>query len=279
MYIDGELPIETFKERMQLIAASFGDDLQFYGYNREALGDDGLPPLNTEAGQAWLRGEVDAIKPDLIIFDSIFCLLVGSSKEEDTWAPMKPFVRELTRRHIAQIWLHHANESGKSFGDKTREWEMDTVVFLSHPLGEDGEPNRSAIKWEWRKARLRTPANADQFEPLIIRPGENWSVEAAPKGAKPAGRASTQKIIEREYLNTNDLLSDGVDKGRGFDGKPVAKVSADAIRDELKSRGFLEIDETGSLTRAARTMLYKAKASLVSATGPLAEKDGLIWRK
>jgi hypothetical protein len=48
----------------------------------------------------------------------------------------------------------------------------------------------------------------------------------------------------------------------------------------LKSRGYLELDEeTGSLTRAARTMLYKAEASLVSTTAPLAEKDGLVWRK
>jgi len=54
----------------------------------------------------------------------------------------------------------------------------------------------------------------------------------------------------------------------------------DAIRDELKSRGLLERDEkTGSFTRAARTMLYKAKSALVSANAPLAEKDGLIWRK
>ena len=143
MYVDGELPIETFKERMQLIAARYGDDIQFYGYNREDLGDDGLPPLNTEQGQNWLRREIDAIKPDLIIFNSIFCLLVGSAKEEDTWAPVKTLVRELTRRHIAQIWLNQANEIGKSFGDKTREWEMDTVVKLSRPIGEDGEDLRS----------------------------------------------------------------------------------------------------------------------------------------
>jgi len=70
-------------------------------------------------------------------------LLVGSAKEEDTWAPVKTLVRELTRRHIAQIWLNQANEIGKSFGDKTREWEMDTVVKLSRPIGEDGEDLRS----------------------------------------------------------------------------------------------------------------------------------------
>lgn len=146
MYIDGELPIETFKERIKLVADRYGEDLQFYGYNRDALGDESMPPLNMEAGQAWLRREIDAIKPDLIIFDSIMCLVAGSMSEEATWIPMRPFVRELTRRHIAQIWLHHANDTGRSFGDKTREWEMDTIVFLSRPVGEDGEPDEAAIK-------------------------------------------------------------------------------------------------------------------------------------
>jgi RecA-family ATPase len=39
MYLDGELPMETFKERMQLIAARHGNDIEFFGYNREDLGD------------------------------------------------------------------------------------------------------------------------------------------------------------------------------------------------------------------------------------------------
>ena len=69
MYLDGELPVETFKERMQLIAARYGSDLQFYGYNRESLGFDGMPPLNTDLGQAWLRREIDAVKPDAIFFE------------------------------------------------------------------------------------------------------------------------------------------------------------------------------------------------------------------
>jgi hypothetical protein len=66
VYIDCELPIETFKERIKLVADCYGEDIQFYGYNRDALGDDGLPPLNTEAGQTWLRREIDASSSLLI---------------------------------------------------------------------------------------------------------------------------------------------------------------------------------------------------------------------
>jgi hypothetical protein len=94
----------------------------------------------------------------------------------------------------------HANDSGKSFGDKTREWEMDTIVFLSHPVGEDGEPDDTAIKLEFRKARLKKPSNADQFEPLIIRLGEDWRVETAPKGG--ARRKGGQALKGMSSVNT-----------------------------------------------------------------------------
>jgi hypothetical protein len=103
MFIDGELPVETFKERMQLVADRYGRDMPFFGYNREDLGFDGMPPLNTPLGQEWLRCEIEAIKPDLVIFDSIMCLLVGSMQDEATSAPVKPLVCELSARKIAQV--------------------------------------------------------------------------------------------------------------------------------------------------------------------------------
>jgi hypothetical protein len=104
MYIDGELPVETFKERMQLIASRHGPGLQFFGYNREYLGYAGMPPFNTTAGQVWLWREIDIIKPDLIIFDSIMCLLVGKMSDEEAWIPVKPFgLRAFRAAHRANM--------------------------------------------------------------------------------------------------------------------------------------------------------------------------------
>ncbi|MGA2637427.1 AAA family ATPase [Methylocella sp.] len=274
MYLDGELPMETFKERLELLAKRYGADIDFYGYNREDLGDDGLPPLNTEAGQAWLRREIEAINPDIIIFDSIMCLLSGSMLDEATWMPMRPFVRWLTSRRIAQVWLHHSNDSGKSFGDKTREWEMDTIAFLSHPIGEDGEPDDTAIQWEFHKARLRTPANAEQFKPFIIRLGEDWEIENAAKAGKKTG---VRPGLSVQYLQAYDRLADGATPSHGLDFKPVRKVSADAIRDELKSRGFLELNDNRTIANRARKALSDAKTALLARTA-LVEADGMVWR-
>jgi RecA-family ATPase len=165
MYLDGEMPAETFKERMEVIAKRYGPDIAFYGYNRDVLGDGEMHPLNTPEGEKWLWREIEAVKPDLIVFDSIMCLLAGSMSEEESWAPVKVLVRKISSRRIAQIWLHHTgHDTTKGFGTKTREWEMDTVVALTKALEDDG-----TIAMEFKKARLRTSENREQFDPRSIR--------------------------------------------------------------------------------------------------------------
>ncbi len=278
MYLDGELPMETFKERMQLIARRYGSDIEFYGYNREAFGDDGMPPLNTSRGQDWLKREIEAIKPDLIIFDSLMCLLEGSLREDETWKPVLPFVFWLTSKRIAQVWLHHSNDIGKAYGDKTREWQMDTVISLSYVIGDDGEQEEGAIQLEFRKCRLRTPDNTEQFQPLVIKlVDQEWQIETATKkinGEKSGGQAA---IIRAEFMNAYERLAHSVEPTTGFDGNPVRKVQIAEISTQLKSRGFLDTNDKGAVTPAARKMLSTAK-SLLLASKRLIEQDGWIWK-
>jgi RecA-family ATPase len=99
MYLDGELPAETFQERMRLVADLYGRDIPLFGYNRDALKDGDLPPLNTDKGQEWLWQEIDAVQPDAIIFDSIMSLLGGSMSDEESWEPIKSLVRLLSAFH------------------------------------------------------------------------------------------------------------------------------------------------------------------------------------
>jgi hypothetical protein len=274
MYIDGEMPAQTFKERMQLIADRFGTDIPFYGYNREDLGDGEMPPLNEEDGEKWLMKEIDAVRPELIIFDSIMCLLSGTMAEEESWEPAKHLVRRITSRSIAQAWLHHTGHDGsKGFGTKTREWEMDTIVRLAF----DGD-ERDAITMEFRKARLRTPETADEFKPRSISRGENgWNfgdVEGKPGTSR---RSDDVAKVKRAIDDAYERLADSVEKRHGFDGAPVQKVSVEAIRNEVKNRGWLDQKETGGLTGAARMMFLRAKTDLV-ATGRYIEADGLFWK-
>jgi hypothetical protein len=274
MYLDGELPAETLKERMQLVAEQFGADIPLYGYSRDVLGPDDMPPLNTEEGERWLENEIEAVKPDAIYFDSVMSLTIGNMSDEESWSPLKPLIRRLSARRIAQIWLHHTgHDTSKGYGTKTREWELDTVLALT-PAGDDG----ATIQADFTKARLRNPNNRDQFKARnLTRSPDGWTAVDADISRKPGSRTTEAAQVQKAILQAYDQLADGINLVPGFDNKPVRKVAADAVRDEVKSRGFLDAGEKGALTSTARGIFRRAKSSLLSAE-LLIEDDGLMWR-
>ena len=275
MYLDGEMPAETFKERMQLVADEFGSDLVIFGYNRDVLGPDEMPPLNMPEGEAWLLREIEAVKPDVIIFDSVMCLLVGTMGEEESWAPVKLLMRKVTSKRIGQIWLHHTgHDTTKGFGTKTREWEMDTVIKLTTV------ENDQSILMDFKKARLRTPQTAEQFKSRkIIRDETGWAIIYGEVANAKGADKNEIEILKTALLNAYDRLADGVATTFGLDGAPVRKVEVEKLRDELKSGGFLDVNDTGGLTDLARQHFRRARVALLS--GPksrLLESEGLIWR-
>jgi hypothetical protein len=62
-------------------------------------------------------------------------------------------------------------------------------------------------------------------------------------GATRSARAKRRSM----RCNALGIKADGVPKTPGFDGKPVAKVSAKALCEEMNRRGFLEKDEKGNV--------------------------------
>jgi hypothetical protein len=250
MYLDGELPAETFKERMHLVAEQYGADIQLYGYSRDILGYNEMPPLNTEEGEHWLESEVRLMKPDAIFADSIMSLTIGNMSDEESWSPLKPLIRRLSARRVAQVWLHHTgHDTTKSYGSKTKEWELDTVLALT-PAAEDG----SAILADFTKARLRTPANRDQFKPRSLTRGpDGWiAEEATPSRKTTTGKSSEAAHLRKAVLSAYDALADAIQATPGFNGKPVRKVRVDALRQQVSGRllAFM-VSKLGSAIQSA----------------------------
>ena len=202
MYLDGEMPSETAKERLQFIAEQFGSDLQLWFYSREVMPDtSGWPPLNTEEGEKWLFEEIEAVRPDLIIFDSVMSLLLGEMGDEKAWAPVNLMMRKISQRRMGQIWLHHTgHDKSRGFGTKTREWQMDTVAILTRPE-DDEEVDDDAIELKFTKARLGRRATAISSIPnssSASRMAGRSSANRRP-GVERAGRALL-KASSREGL-------------------------------------------------------------------------------
>jgi hypothetical protein len=222
-----------------------------------------MPPLNTPLGQEWLWREIDAVKPDLIIFDSIMCLLIGPLSEEETWGPMKAFIRQLSSRRIAQVWLHHTgHDASRGFGTKTKEWEMDTVAMLSKQGDGDGP-----LTLDFSKARLRTPKTAHLFKPQSIQRGEDgWT-------SRP-GRALKERMVsdhrrKKEWLvkSYSELAASVMPEA----GTGIRVVRLDDIREHMKNHGFLDT-EGGKIPGRERMAFSRAREDLIHGTSPATTK-------
>jgi hypothetical protein len=174
LYIDGEMPSRLIKQRLAAAVRRAGcrsDNLVLL--SREDYPD--MPPLNTEPGQRFIDEFMTWAGPadeqgkkgfDLNIFDNLQSLLTGDLREPLAWAAVYPWTLEVTRRHVGQIWAHHANDEGRSYGDKTREWGLDTVLTMQKPVEQSAADIAFTLKCT--KARERTPDNRADFEDAVI---------------------------------------------------------------------------------------------------------------
>jgi len=269
MYLDGEMPAETMKERIEAAAAIYGDPVELYAYNRDDLGPNEMPPLNKPEGQKWLWREIDEVKPDLIMFDSMMCLLIGPLSEEETWAPCLPLIRQLSARRIAQVWLNHTgHDASRSFGSKTKEWEFDATIMLTKQPSDD-----HGVVLEFTKARLRTPQTFGLFKPQLIRRTEaGWTSEAATvSGAKQTDGERKKGWLKDVYVE----LADGIERSPGYNGAPVRKVCIDAIRNRMVKRGYLDFED-GKIPGRERTAFSRARQELI-ASALFAADDNHMW--
>jgi hypothetical protein len=112
----------------------------------------------------------------LLILDNVQSLLSFDMKDEMPWQQTLPWVRDLTRRNIGQIWAHHTgHDESHGYGPKTREWQLGTVVRME-TIEQPGADIAFSLKFS--KARECSPENRSDFDPAVITPANDaWTSE------------------------------------------------------------------------------------------------------
>ena len=276
LYIDGEMPAETFKERIIQVTNLFGKDIDLIGINRddEASKNNEMPPLNTEDGVKWLKHKIRYTKPDLIAFDSIMCLLSGDMKDEESWEPIKSLMKWLTNQRIAQIWIHHTGHAeGKSYGSNTREGELDTVLRLERPPADE-----EGFIINFTKNRLRTHENAADFERIHCQlTPVGWTATLSVKSGnkKSDDRSNFSRAIDEIYKN---LAYNRQPNGVGYNNTAVVKISRADLRDQLVNRGYVELpDGKKGFGATDRKKFQRALIDLQNENKYTFDKDN-IWK-
>jgi hypothetical protein len=186
LYIDGEMSQRLLQSRLVDEARrSGGVPAGLHVLSHADI--ENFQPLNTEAGRSQIEEIIARIgKLDLIWFDNVMSLIAGDMKDEEGWRQTLPWQHCLTKRNIGQIWIHHTghNES-RAYGTKTREWQMDTCIFLENAPRHDTDVS---FKLTFDKARERTPATRADFADITVAlVDDTWTysdTRSAPPGKK-----------------------------------------------------------------------------------------------
>ena len=187
LIVDGEMPVDLVKQRLADAEVRLGQ--RPTGLHVLCKEDaEHMPPLDTEEGQRWLDGLIEHLGGiDAQILDNVMSLTVGDLKDEEAWKPVTTWMRSLTKRRIGVLWINHTgHDAARSYGTKTREWQLDTVMIAEKMEDADAD---IAMKLTFTKARQRRPETREDFDTTVLRLKDNvWSSEgAAPERNRKQG--------------------------------------------------------------------------------------------
>jgi hypothetical protein len=208
LYIDGEMALRLLKQRLidetrRLGAVPAG----LYALSHADI--ENFQPLNTDAGRNQIEEIIAHIgEIDLIWFDNIMSLISGDMKDEEGWRQTLPWQHTLTKRNIGQIWIHHTgHDESRAYGTKTREWQMDTCIFLESAPCHDTDVSLSSPSTRRESARP-PPRQTSRISPShsSMTPGPTPARGVPPPRKKPSPLAA--KFLEA-LLNCETVTHEG----------------------------------------------------------------------
>ena len=164
LYVDGEMPAVTIKERIAAIVA--GSEVEPPDANLRIITPDPqsveIPDLSSGAGQEAIEQHLDGV--DLLILDNLSALCrAGKENEGEGWLPVQGWLLELRKRGVSVLFDHHAGKAGAQRGTSRREDLLDTVITLKHPSDYSSKDGlRCEVHYE--KARGFYGDDAKPFE-------------------------------------------------------------------------------------------------------------------
>jgi hypothetical protein len=261
LYFDGEMCRRLLRQRVLDEEKRLGITPEnFFALSHEDI--EGFKPLNTIEGQAWMNAFIKKIGGiDLFLADNIMSLTVGDMKDTEPWRQTLPWVLSLTKREIGQVWIHHTgHDESRSYGDKSREWQMDTVAHLDAVKRDETDVSFSM---SFKKARERTPTTRFDFQDVkIALVNDRWEHELTqtqrPEKISPqTTRAldALRNVIAGGLVTT--LLSNRT------------AVSKESWIDELALLGMIDKGKADS----ARSLFNRWRRELVAANRIACEGD------
>jgi hypothetical protein len=264
LFIDGEMSALVFKERIADVARRLGNlppEARFLSH--EDVKD--WQPLNTEAGQRYIHEIVTQTAAEAVFFDNVMALILGDMRDEDAWRDTMPLIMQLTARRVGQLWFHHTgHDASRSYGTKTREWKMDTVIHGTEVKRPDTDVS---FQLEFRKARGRRPETRHEFQPVdVALVHDKWT--GSLDEAKKTRRGPIPPVTEKFFRALENVFAGG----QTTEFQTWRTITMDQWRDELRLQGLLDKEKPP----AERSLMSRHRTALIAANY-IACNNELVW--
>jgi hypothetical protein len=261
----------------------FKNRIEAFRRARMTEADDGDPPFYLMATPlslvrdqksfiAEIGQQLGEQKPVAVCIDTLNRSLDGSeSSDEDMTAYVRAADAIRDAFGCLVVIVHHCGHEGnRPRGHSSLMGALDVQIAVRKDatdnivaeleLSKDGETGLQFV------SRLKVvEIGFDQDgDPITSCVTEAIDAPAGAPKAPTKVRMSEIETIKRAIVDAYCRLADGVEPSLGFDGALVRKVAVDKLRDEIKSRGFLDTDGD-KLTSTARSNFRRAKTELIAA--------------
>ena len=153
-YIDGEMPLDSIRERMNMIMARYiykykVSEIPFHISNPLLFKNNFIPKINdTKITQPMFKDEVKRFsdiyqKPLFICFDNLSCLTDYKENDNDDWTSMLDMYTELKHEGHSICHVHHVGKGGHQRGASRKHDALDTVIHLKRP--EEYDSSEGAV--------------------------------------------------------------------------------------------------------------------------------------
>ncbi len=274
----------------------FKNRIEAFRRARMTEADDGNPPFylmatplslvrDQKAFIAEIGQQLGGRKPVAVCIDTLNRSLDGSeSSDEDMTAYVRAADAIRDAFGCLVVIVHHCGHNGdRPRGHSSLMGALDVQIAVRKDatdnivaeleLSKDGETGLQFVS-RLKIVEIGSDQDGDPITSCVIEALD--ATAAAPK-ASAKGRMSDVEMTKRAIVDAYGRLAGGVEASPGFDNAVVRKVPVDMLRDEIKSRGFLDTNDDDKLTSTARSNFRRAKADLI-ASKRFIEVEKQFWR-
>jgi hypothetical protein len=285
--LEGGRAFRKRRESFQQAKLKNGEDPPFYFI---------VNPLSLAADRKFLiediRRQLDPDAPVVVCIDTLNRSLAGSeSSDKDMASYIKAAdaIRDAFECLVAVV--HHCgHDADRPRGHSSLMGALDVQIAVGRDPEEnvvaeleyakDGETGLVFVS-RLEKFEIGQDEGGNPITSCVVREVEGAEGTGAAKAAA-AKRARGQRSpdvekVKRAIVDAYGRLAVDAPWASGFDGKSVKKIEVAALRNEVKSRGFLETSETNALTPLGRKHFLRAKTDLLESKRYI-EANGMFWR-